>query len=72
MVNPNGANGLFFGNPGQLWIQFLSVVATCAFAFLMTFVILKVLDLSMGLKVSDEEEVRGLDVTQHSETGYNL
>jgi len=71
-VNPDGANGLFFGNPGQLWIQFVSIVATGVFAFVMTFVILKVLDAIMGLKVSDEEEVRGLDITQHSETGYNL
>ena len=72
VVNPNGANGLFLGNPGQLWIQFLSVVVTCLFAFVMTFVILKVLDLIMGLKVSEEEEVRGLDVTQHSEAGYSF
>jgi Amt family ammonium transporter len=72
VVNPDGANGLFLGNPGQLWIQFLSVVVTCLFAFVMTFVILKVLDLIMGLKVSEEEEVRGLDVTQHSEAGYSF
>jgi Amt family ammonium transporter len=71
-VNPDGANGLFFGNPGQLWIQFLSVAATCIFAFTMTFVILKVLDWTMGLKVSDEEEIRGLDITQHSEAAYSL
>ena len=72
VVNPGGANGLFLGNPGQLWIQFLSVVVTCLFAFAMTFVILKVLDLVMGLKVSEEEEIRGLDVTQHSEAGYSF
>jgi Amt family ammonium transporter len=72
VVNPDGANGLFLGNPGQLWIQFLSIVVTCLFAFAMTFVILKVLDLIMGLKVSEEEEVRGLDVTQHSEAGYSF
>jgi Amt family ammonium transporter len=72
MVNPDGANGLFLGNPGQLWIQFLSVAVTCLFAFTMTFVILKVLDLLMGLKVSEEDEVRGLDVTQHSEAGYSF
>ena len=41
-INPDGANGLFFGNPGQLWIQFLSVIATMAFAFVMTLIILKV------------------------------
>ncbi|MEJ2429008.1 MAG: ammonium transporter [Deltaproteobacteria bacterium] len=72
VVNPDGANGLFLGNPGQLWIQFLSVVVTCLFAFAMTFVILKVLDLIMGLKVSEEEELQGLDVTQHSEAGYSF
>jgi len=71
-VNPDGANGLFYGNPGQLWIQFLSIVATIVFAFVMTFVILKLLDAIMGLKVSDEEEVRGLDITQHSEAGYSI
>lgn len=71
-VNPDGANGLFFGNPGQLWVQFLSVLVTCAFAFVMSVAILKILDRTMGLKVSDEEEVRGLDITQHSETAYSL
>ncbi len=71
-VNPDGANGLFYGNPGQLWIQFISIVATIVFAFVMTFVILKLLDAIMGLKVSDEEEVRGLDITQHSEAGYSI
>jgi Amt family ammonium transporter len=72
VVNPDGANGLFFGNPGQLWIQFVSVLVTCVFAFFMTFVILKILDSTMGLRVSEEEEVRGLDITQHSETAYSL
>ena len=71
-VNEAGKNGLFFGNPGQLWVQFVAVVVTWIFAFLMTIVILKILDWTMGLKVSDEDEVRGLDVTQHSETGYSL
>jgi Amt family ammonium transporter len=71
-VNAAGKDGLFFGNPAQLWIQFISVVATWVFAFVMTIIILKVLDATMGLKVTDEEEVRGLDITQHSETAYNL
>ena len=71
-VNPDGANGLFFGNPEQLWIQFLSILITCIFAFVMTVIIFKVLDWTMGLRVSDEEEVRGLDISQHSETAYSL
>ncbi len=71
-VNPDGADGLFFGNPGQLWPQFLSVVITWVFAFTMSVVILKILDLAMGLRVSEEDEVRGLDIAQHSETAYTL
>ena len=71
-VNPAGRDGLFFGNPGQLWIQFLSVAATVVYAFVLTWVILKVIDLLMGLRVSAEEEVRGMDVSLHNETGYNL
>jgi Amt family ammonium transporter len=71
-VNPAGANGLFFGNPGQLWIQFLSVVVTMVFAFSMTFIIFKILDWTMGLRVSEEDEVKGLDLTQHSETAYSM
>jgi len=71
-VNPDGANGLLFGNPEQLWIQFLSVLVTCSFAFVMSVAIFKILDLTIGLKVSDEEEIIGLDTTQHSETAYSL
>jgi Amt family ammonium transporter len=71
-VNPDGANGLFFGNPGQLWTQFVSIIATMIFAFVMTLIILKVLDLIMGLRVSDEEEERGLDISLHNEGGYTF
>ena len=71
-INPDGANGLFFGNPAQLWIQFVSVMATMAFAFIMTMVILKVIDLVIGLRVTDEEEQRGMDIILHNETGYSL
>jgi Amt family ammonium transporter len=69
-INPNGADGLFFGNPGQLWVQFVSVIATMIFAFVMTFVILKVVDLLIGLRVTNEEEMKGLDVSLHDEAGY--
>ena len=70
-INPDGANGLFFGNPGQLWIQFVSVIATMAFAFIMSLIILKVIDLIIGLRVTDEEEERGMDIVLHNETGYS-
>jgi len=71
-INPDGADGLFFGNPGQLWIQFISVIATMVFAFVMTLVILKAIDLVIGLRVTDEEEERGIDITLHNETGYTF
>ncbi len=71
-VNPDGADGLFFGNPGQLWIQLVSVAATMAFAFVMTLVILKVVDLVVGIRVDREDEEKGLDLVLHNETGYSL
>jgi Amt family ammonium transporter len=67
-----GVNGLFYGNPGQLWTQFVSVVATWAFCFIASFILFKVVDGVMGLRVSEEDEISGLDVTQHSEAGYQL
>jgi Amt family ammonium transporter len=71
-INPDGANGLFFGNPGQIWIQFVSVAATMVFAFIMTLIILKIIDVLIGLRVSEEEEVKGLDISLHNEAGYSL
>ena len=71
-INSAGANGLFFGNAAQLWIQFVSVAATMVFAFVMTYIILKFVDLVMGLRISDEEEIRGMDTTAHNEAGYSF
>jgi Amt family ammonium transporter len=71
-VNDAGANGLFYGNPGQLWIQFVSVVATWAFCFVMSLILFKVVDLMVGIRVSQDDENKGLDVSQHSEVGYQL
>jgi Amt family ammonium transporter len=71
-INPDGANGLFFGNASQLGIQFVSVIATMVFAFVMTLIILKVVDLLVGLRITAEEEERGMDITLHNETGYSF
>ncbi len=71
-ANPDGANGLLFGNPGQLTIQAIGVGATIAYSIVLTFVILKVLDVVIGLRVEKDEETQGLDVTTHGEVGYNL
>jgi len=72
VINPAGANGLFFGSPNQLIIQSAGVLATLIYAAAVTFVLLKALDSLMGLRVSDEEEVVGLDITQHEESAYTL
>ena len=66
-----GGTGLFFGNPGQVVIQIVGVGATWVFSFVGTFIILKVLDMSIGLRVGKEEEVRGLDISEHSEQAYS-
>ncbi|ACU91123.1 ammonium transporter [Desulfomicrobium baculatum] len=69
-INPAGFNGLFHGNPGQLWIQFVSVVATCAFSFVVTYVLLKIVNAIVPIRVTEEEEEAGLDVAIHSESAY--
>ena len=71
-VNAGGSDGLFFGNPGQLWTQIIAVAVTWVLAIVVTFVILKVLDAVMGLRVADDDETAGLDLSQHSETAYVL
>lgn len=71
-INPDGPNGLFFGNPGQLGIQAIAVVAAMVVAFLGTTILLKLIDALMGLRVSDEDEQLGLDLSQHDETAYIL
>ena len=69
-VNPAGNDGLFFGNPSQLGIQFVAVVATWIFAIVGTIVILSILKAIMGLRITNEEEQMGLDLSQHNERAY--
>jgi ammonium transporter, Amt family len=69
-INSAGDNGLLFGNPAQLWEQFVGVAATYIFAALGTFVILKVLGLLMNLRVESQVEEEGLDIGEHGEEAY--
>ncbi len=71
-VNPDGPNGLFFGNPGQLGIQAVAVLASMVLAFFGTIILLKIVDALTGLRVTDEDEQTGLDLSQHDETAYIL
>ncbi len=67
-INPAGANGLIFGNPGLVWTQFAAVAVVAIFAFSVTIVIAKLVDVFIGLRVNDNEELVGLDISQHAES----
>ncbi len=69
-VNAAGADGLVFGNTLQLAKQLLAVVSVGAFAFGVTWGLGKLVDVTMGLRVSPTEEVVGLDISQHGERAY--
>jgi Amt family ammonium transporter len=69
-VNAAGANGLLHGNPGQLIIQLVAVGATIVYAVVVTAVIVKVIDVTVGLRVHEHEEALGLDASQHGEIAY--
>jgi Amt family ammonium transporter len=72
LINAAGNNGLFFGHPMQLATQALAVVVTIGYSFVLSFLLLKLVNLLVGLRVTDEEEEAGLDLSQHSEAGYAL
>jgi Amt family ammonium transporter len=65
-----GFDGLIHGEPSQLGDQLAAIGIVAAYSFIMTSIILKVLDMTMGLRVSEDEEVAGLDVSQHGERAY--
>ena len=70
-INPAGANGLLFGNGSQIMVQVTAVTITGLFAFIGSYVILKVLDKTIGIRVSEHEEETGLDVAVHGEPAYD-
>ena len=69
-INSAGNDGLFFGNASLLWSQLISIVAAWVYAFVVTLIILKVLDWTIGLRVDEESEFIGLDQALHGESGY--
>jgi len=71
-VNSAGADGLFYGNPAQFIIQLKAVAITVVYSFIVTFVLLKLVDLIVGVRVTDEDEAIGLDLTQHNEEAYTV
>ena len=71
-VNSAGADGLVFGNPGQFLTQLIAVVVTLLYCFVLAFILLKIVDALVGLRVEEEEELAGLDLSQHGENAYTL
>jgi Amt family ammonium transporter len=69
-INAAGANGLFYGNPNLFGIQLEAVVVTWVYSFVVTLILVKLLDMTMGLRVSEEEEIVGLDIASHGEEAY--
>ena len=72
LINPAGNNGLLFGNPSLFGTQVVAVAATWAYSIGVTFILLKILDATMGLRVEESQEDEGLDVSQHGESAYEL
>jgi Amt family ammonium transporter len=71
-VNPAGADGLFFGNPKQFVIQLIAVAVTLAYSFAVTFIIYKLVDFVIKVRVDKKDEITGLDLTQHHENAYTV
>jgi Amt family ammonium transporter len=63
------ADGVTMG--GQVWTQVISVAFTLVYTGILSYILLKIVDMIVGLRVSDEDETQGLDVTSHGETAYN-
>lgn len=72
VVAVGGVSGLIEGNPNQLLIQLIATVSTMVYAFVITLVIGKFIDWTIGLRVSEKEEIEGLDTHVHEESGYRL
>ncbi|MCX8085155.1 MAG: ammonium transporter [Calditerrivibrio sp.] len=70
-INPIG-KGLLYGNPGQVWVQFVSVVVTIVYSAILTAVIFYITKLFVSVRVDDEAELKGLDEVEHGERGFNI
>lgn len=71
-VNPGGADGLFFGNPSQVLIQLLAAGATVIYSAAISYLIYKVVDSIIKIRVSVKDEIMGLDLSQHHESAYTI
>jgi ammonium transporter, Amt family len=72
LINASGANGLFYGNPRQFFIQLFGVIVAVGYTFVVTLIIYKLVDVFFRMRVSEKEEAMGLDLTQHHERAYTV
>ncbi len=71
-VNPAGADGLFFGNPALLGKQCIVIGVTIVYSFVITWALFKIIDKIFGIRINEDDEISGLDLSQHDETAYNI
>jgi ammonium transporter, Amt family len=72
LINPAGGNGLLFGSHQLLASQMTALAVTAVYSFVVTVILLKVIDKFIGLRIDHESELHGLDISQHGESGYAL
>ena len=72
LINSVTTGGILFGNFYLILVQLLAIIVVGIYAFVMTFVIAKILDKVFGLRVEEKHEIQGLDINQHEESGYRL
>jgi Amt family ammonium transporter len=71
-INPGGKDGLAYGNPRQLLVQFIAMIVCAVFSFVASWGLLRLIDKTMGLRVRPDHENIGLDLTQHRESAYTI
>lgn len=72
LLNSSGHDGLFNGNPQLVVDQLIAILSTYAYVFVVSFILFKILDKTIGLRITDEEEATGLDLSMHGESAYDI
>ena len=70
LLNPAGADGLLYGNTALIGTQAIAVIAAIAYSAAVTFIIFKLLDVTVGVRVDEKSELTGLDLSEHGEVGF--
>ncbi len=71
VINPDGVNGLLYGNYNQIWIQGIGISVAAVMGFFGTWIILQVMKRTIGIRVTPEQEDIGLDISEHAESAYS-